>query len=804
MKNAAGLAMVALVLLVGGCGEILGIPGSITEDAGGKDVGKDVTSARVADASDATKARDAADAGLPPGAAVSVTSDTFKQVWCALTANGDIECWGDNSWGELGNGDMTFTSSATPVKVVGLPAPAAQVSLGCGVACAVTTTGGAWCWGLGSSGQLGDDMTTAFTPTPQPVSGMGSGVRAISPGDLYTCALKDNGSVWCWGTGEPGMYAGRGLVPTTVPSEMPGLGGAATEVSVGYDMACAVVNGGVMCWGGLVGSNGELGNGTPGGSVTPVAVTGLTMGVTSVSVGDFFACALTEAGAVECWGFGDQGSLGNGQFASSPVPVAVEGLSSGVAAISAGANEACALKHDGSVWCWGDGSLGALGDGAWDASAATYQSGVPVQVQGLPAGGATFISSGTAPCAVTIGGSVECWGHTSEDALTPVPVSEITNASSVSVGGAALTSSGFACAVTSSGDVECWGDNGAGQLGNDTGISTSTPVMGLGPGAVAASAGQGGVFACGIQTGVVECWGDNSLGQLGNGTTKSSPASVSVQGLPGVAAAVSAGGGSACALVAAGALDGGAVDGSAVDGDAVYCWGDNDLGQLGDGTTAPRSVAGLVDGLGSGVISISVGADFACALLTGGTVACWGDNALGELGTGSGVSARVPTPVPGLAGVTAISAGVTAACAVANAGVYCWGDNSNSIVSLNASFTANVLPPTPLPVVSTGVTQVAVGSATACAIMNGDAWCWGTDAIGSASFSNGTVTGPLAVTGLSSGVTSISVGTAAACAVRGGGAGAGGVWCWGYNSAGQLGNGGAVDDLVATPISGFP
>jgi alpha-tubulin suppressor-like RCC1 family protein len=481
--------------------------------------------------------------------------------------------------------------------------------------------------------------------------------------------------------------------------------------------------------------------------------------------------------------------LGNGELANSLIPVPVTGLSMGVTAISAGSLEACALAEDHSVWCWGYGDEGELGDGQQDAGLQRYTSGVAVKVDGLPVGGAIFISSGGAPCAVTTSGGVDCWGATSDLAYSPVPVSNVTGAVSVSVGGVAAAHQ-FACAVgTQSANFHdapasvtyCWGDNTYGQLGNGTENSASQPVLSMIGAATAISAG--GYFACGILGGEVECWGNNSSGELGNGTTQASDIPVPVQGLPsGEATSVSAGLNGACALMSNG---------------SVYCWGDNTNGQLGNGTTEPSQIATPVVGLTEGVTALSVGTNYACALLADETVDCWGSNDVGQLGNGT-ETAYVPTPVPGLAGVTAISAGPISACAVAEGAIQCWG--SNAAYTVSTSSAQIVFSPTPLSVLTSGATQVSVGTASACAIANGGAWCWGNNAIGDAKFQTGIFTGPLAVTGLASGVTGTAAGYASACAVTGDG----GVECWGDNGVGVLGNGSAVDHFTATPVAGFP
>jgi alpha-tubulin suppressor-like RCC1 family protein len=333
----------------------------------------------------------------------------------------------------------------------------------------------------------------------------------------------------------------------------------AVEVSAGDNDTCALLAGdSVDCWGND--EFGQLGDGTTTSSATPVPVSGLG-NVIQVSAGGFHTCALLAGGTVECWGDNKFGQLGDGTTTGSLTPVAVSGLA-GVTTISAGLIHTCALLAGGSVDCWGDNGFGQLGDGTMTSSS------TPVAVSGLA--NAVRISGGSShACALLATGTVECWGEngfgqlgdgTKTKSSTPVPVSGLGDAGAISVGG------NYSCAIQGeAGEVECWG-----QLNpeGETAILTPTPVA-LGGGATEIAVG--GSHACALLAGTVECWGDDDAGQLGNGEeTEGVLPPVSVSGL-GDAAQLSAGGRHTCAVVAAGGIE---------------CWGANESGQLGNGTTA--------------------------------------------------------------------------------------------------------------------------------------------------------------------------------------------------------------------------
>jgi len=330
----------------------------------------------------------------------------------------------------------------------------------------------------------------------------------------------------------------------------------------------------------------------------------------------------------------------------------------------------------GAVKCWGYNGEGELGNGR------TTNSWTPVSASGLSSGVTALASGAFHSCAVTSTGTVKCWGDnyfgglgdgTTDSSSVPVPVTGLTGAAGIA------TSNAQSCAVLISGGAKCWGYNEQGQLGDGTTTNRLTPtsVSGLSSGVVAI--GMGDSHSCALlSSGAVKCWGDNFYGELGDGTTTNRLTPTAVSGLSSGVTAIAIGHIQSCALLNSG---------------AVKCWGYNSQGQLGDGTTTNRLIPTAVSGLSSGVTAIatSVGGNHSCAVLSSGTVQCWGNNYSGQLGDGSTTQSLTPVSVSGLSSsAITVATGQDHTCALLAAGsVQCWGNNSYGQLGDGTGSTSN-------------------------------------------------------------------------------------------------------------------
>ncbi|MHB8060249.1 MAG: RCC1 domain-containing protein [Gaiellaceae bacterium] len=571
-----------------------------------------------------------------------------------------------------------------------------------------------------------------------------------------------------------------------------------SRISAGYGHTCVVgADRGVKCWGDN--SQGQLGDGTKVERPTAVTVKGLS-GATQVSAAGNFTCALLSRGTVKCWGANDHGQLGDGTARASLTPVSTVGISKAIG-ISAGADYACALFANGRVKCWGTGPYG----GEFGAPA--------IQIPGISTAVQISDFGGSDTCALLAGGTIKCW-HSyllgapfdwdSLDRVTQISYGcallsdgtvqcesygKATRVAGIS-GAVQLSSNGYrGCAIFSDGSVKCWRDD---YSSSGPGWTTPARVAGV---SGAAQVSAGGSHTCVLLSGgAVKCWGSNSNGQLGIGAWK--PFRTTPVEVKGIAdgAEVSAGSGFSCAVLAGGSVD---------------CWGDNSHGQLGNGSSGRESsilTPAPVPGISSAT-RVSSGFGHACALLSDGSIRCWGYNYNGQLGNGSALSDAVPNPVSvsGIANAIDIDVGAFHSCALLSGGaVKCWGAGHYGQLGDGAG--SNSSTPVQVSGISDAI-QLSAGSNHTCAVLSsGTVTCWGWTEAGQLGDWSYPLT-PVAVSGISN-ATQVSVGGGEAgygeidsqtCALLSGGA----VRCWGANRYGQLGNGTTTDSSTPVAVSGI-
>ncbi|MBI5607326.1 MAG: hypothetical protein HY902_00430, partial [Deltaproteobacteria bacterium] len=585
--------------------------------------------------------------------------------------------------------------------------------------------------------------------------------NSIRAGNAFTCVVQVGGTVQCWGKNDlgqlgDGTYIDRWQASLTdgTPALVLGLKGV-KQLALGDAHACALLGDGtIQCWGNH--NYGQLGDGTaasPTGRSSPVKVSGITNAV-AVTTGRWHTCALLADGTGKCWGHNVYGQLGDGTYTARNVPTPVQNLTE-AAGIGAGYDFTCALFASGSVQCWGDNLFGQLGDGT------TVSHNTPSPVSNLTGAASLTVSAlGKFACVVEKGDTMQCWGlnangqlgtNTSSPTKVPAPVVGLTNVKRVGAGNV------HSCAALADGTVKCWGYNYYGQLGDGTTTSHPTPTAVPNLTRVIDVAG-GQYHTCALHAdGSVQCWGDNPSGALGNETVADSLVPVSAVNVPcgnvgtpvtcsgcvpttcaaqkATSGTIADGcGGTLLCGVDAGKLATGTAFTCALPGDgSVRCWGQNDKGQLGDGTQRVRYQSTWVDGPPANVsgitkaIAVSAGNMHACAVLSTGKIRCWGSHSNGQLGFGGAADSAPhfdPVEVSGISTAIDVSAGHLHTCAVlADGTVKCWGYNYHG--QLGDGTTSQRILPLQVGGIA-GAIAVRAGYNFSCALTQaGQVKCWG-------------------------------------------------------------------------------
>lgn len=650
-------------------------------------------------------------------------------------------------------------------------------------------------------GRIGYDATATVDGGDAPDAPAACALRAVSLGRDHGCAVDAAGGVWCWGDngrGKVGVTGGGWQPnPVAVPTAAPAL-----DVVTNSGASCArFADRTIACWGADKGGVG----GTPLGAVTPVALPGP---VDELVGGLGFFCARLADGGVACWGDNVKGQVG---IAPTAEPEDVRLVSEVTDAIDleAGHRAVCARTARGTVWCWGDNRAGQLGLGT------TSHDERPAEATIL--NGADELAMGGRHTCARQGGVVRCVGYNDRHQSGPGDNDLLTLGPPLATDAIAVVAQArTTCILARDGRVTCHGLNRGGERGGGTLARDATPAAI--PGLTATRIAAGAHVACAEAAGgALACWGDDLTGGLGRGrlALATEPVQLGAAVTPDFDEV---------------AVTGDAVCAAAADGD-VWCWGENDYGTLGDGSfdgsplprraidAAPgapitnlvasggffcgRDPTGLwcwgagFPGDGSGGVhptpirgvtgtidAVALGHDHACAVIDG-VLRCWGQNPLGQLGTGEVVDAFTPTIVPGLTGVTAVSANSNHTCAITGNGLYCWGNNSNGQLGPGRA----TVEPAPVRIALPGdvaAVAVAAGNAHTCAIDAGGVLsCWGLGDSGQLGFDSPGTSTPTVVTAVGR-VDAVWAHADSTCARRLDGLTA----CFGANGSGALGNGG--------------
>lgn len=620
-------------------------------------------------------------------------------------------------------------------------------------------SGGAWSsWG---TGQLGNGETSTVSYVPREATALPglTSVAVVGDGNA-ACGIRLDGQIVCWGSNLGGRL-GNGATSTdagATASNTPvavAVAGPWSQLVGGSDYFCALKDGGIHCWGSSASAIGRTSN-----APSPALVGSGYTAVAASPKGNQ-TCGIKADGSAYCWGYNVGGS---GSFATTPVQVPAAGTTKW-SRIAPGVTSTCGVQNDGSAWCWGGNNTGQLGRGSADGTFYTAPNRVGSRTDWVE-----IVNNGASICALTTSGAASCWGAGTNGQLG-TGVNGGTYAPTAVAGGrtwAKLSASGdgAACGLTTSSKLYCWGRNDRGQLGTGGNAVAYSPTASGDATLSYADVTVGStVYALPVEgtpsastSGRLYSWGATAgLGTplVGDG---SSPI---VVGTVGNWIGTTGGNLFACAWTA--------------DGNAS-CWGQNAVGQLGNGgrTNAgtPTAIAG-----GRSWVQIAAADATACGIASGNKLFCWGNNDKGQMGVGTLSSASSPTAAAPTEYFERIFAGPSSFCATAYGGqLKCWGSNTTGIVGIGTSGTTPVTKPTAIGA-NIAVTTAAIGNTAACAIRDtGNLYCWGNATYGQL-LGNGSSTSPLPVTNAL--WTAVAAAGDSFCAIRVDGR----LFCWGNNPA---------------------
>jgi alpha-tubulin suppressor-like RCC1 family protein len=668
----------------------------------------------------------------------------------AINTDGQLYAWGDNTVTQLG-----VPKAATNYSWI-------QVAGNDIATLAIRSDYTLWGWGYNNNAALGDG-TTISKSSPVQIgtdSWIFISLNATVQGSGGASGIKSDGTLWSWGSNANGQLGDGTSINRSSPVQVLG-GGSWSSVAAGQYARIAIRAGAqagqVWTWG-FNGTYGQLGDGTTISRSSPIQITAASSSFTFVTAASYTSYAIKTDGTIFAWGYGGSGNIGDGTTTSRSAPVQITSLGSRVFTkiYAYSSDHVHAIQNNGKLWGWGTNTTGELGDGT------VVSRSSPVQVSGAQNWSTVAGLGGyTQSAGIDTSGKVYLWSSYNGNVITSG--SHISNPtyyswSQISVGPS------HTVALREDGKVFAWGLNSVGQVGDLTILNRSSPVQIGGTGDereyfVSVSAGTN--FTVGVNIiGKIYAWGFNTYGQLGDTTTvsKSSPVLLTAASIASSSfVSISAGDNHVIALTTAG---------------TVFTWGTNGSGQLGQNDTVFRSSPVQIPSM-SNIAQVGAGGSFSVALDTSGRLYTWGVNDAGQLGYGY-------DPVQSITGNgNSNIIMLTASGKLYGVGTNNYGQLGNGTITQLNSFTLVATQPS-----KTWSSVVMSSYFTLAIATDGTLWSWGENSQGQLGINSVTSQSSPSQVGSSTNWRSISISGGTAYAINS----SGGLYGWGYNADGQLGD----------------
>jgi alpha-tubulin suppressor-like RCC1 family protein len=731
----------------------------------------------------------------------------------ATLAWGELWMWGANGSGQLG--DNSTISRSSPVQTITGGTIWSSISSGTNTSAAIKSDGTLWLWGLGTSGELGDNTIVSKSSPIQTVAG-GSNWSFVSAGGGniggiggFCGGIKTDGTLWMWGSNAYGQLGDNTKAPKSSPIQTIAGGSNWKNISCGYAHTAAIKTDGTLwVWGRqgyFAGQVGAIGDNTSVDRSSPVQTVAAGTNWSQVAAGYAACSAIKTDGTLWVWGNNAGGRLGTNDTANRSSPIQTVTGGTNWSKVAAGYSSNAALKTDGTLWVWGRNDFGQLGDNTIIIKSSPVQTGLKstdwldvwtgaATVRALKNDGRVFTWG--------FGTSGQLGSNSSINRSNPIQVIGSVRFKNVSTGGTNNTHGGaignsFTTALVDLSDVyqekyyfsgttggilrlagggQSFLNSGLtyGQLGDNTTVRRSSPVQTVAGGSIWKQVSSGYYFTAGIKTdGTLWTWGRNDFGQLGDNTLvdKSSPIQTITAGTTWTA--VSCGWEFTAALKSDGTL---------------WTWGRNyPRGMLGDNTTVNKSSPVQTVAGGTNWLSVSAGRFNCAAIKADGTLWLWGQGNYGL--NGDGTRSDRSSPVQTITGGTnwaQVSTGsqFQTAAIKTDGTLWTWGNNNSGGLGDNTTVSKS----SPVQTIAGGTnwSQVSVGSSFCGAVKtDGTIWTWGQNTSGQLGYNTAVDKSSPAQT-IMGGTNwkQVSSGFASCAAIQINGS----LWAWGANYGGMFGD----------------